>query len=119
MTRFSGNLTAKALLLAGAIGLSALEPALAAERKEGLVELQVGRTAIQCYLEPCPWNGIALAGQIARPQAMLWSGSKLPALRGSPEDQAFLRENYADECTLVSGRYADGVLEVAEIIGPC
>ena len=123
MTRNSRLLTAGVLVISGVISFSAFQPAMAEERKlkgdADLVELQVGRTAIQCYLEPCPWNGISLAQQITRPHSMLWSGNRLPPMRGSAEDQAYLRANYADRCTLVSGTYADGVLEVAEILGPC
>lgn len=117
MKRYSG------LVLAVMIGGFAVQPVLTQAGDVGgkpdRVEFQVGRTAIQCYLEPCPWNGIALAHQITRPQSMVWSGNRLPPMRGSAEDQAYLRANYADACTLVSGSYADGVLEVAEILGPC
>lgn len=81
--------------------------------------LRVGRTGILCYQAPCPWYGIARANQSINPYALLWSGDTLPTMRGSSEDQDYLRENYGEGCTLVNGRLRNGVLEVAKILGSC
>lgn len=108
------------IVAASVIGFAGvIEVAAESDRQGEPRELQVGRTAIHCYLEPCPWNGIALANQVAQPHSMLWAGDALPPIKGSPEDLAYLLAHYADDCTLVSGRYEGGVLEVMGILGPC
>ncbi len=85
----------------------------------GFTELQVGRTQILCYQEPCPWNGIWRANRPAAPHALLWSGNVPPPMRGSEEDRLYLRENYGEHCTLIKGGFQDGVLEVTGILGRC
>lgn len=94
-------------------------PSTGAQEPTDYVELEVGRTRILCYTEPCPWNGIADADSPTWPVTMLWAGAEPPPMRGSVEDQKFILENYAENCTLVSGLYKDGILEIASIIGPC
>lgn len=90
-----------------------------ASSDHGFREFQVGRTGIFCYQEPCPWNGITRADKPVRPHTLLWSGDTLPPMRGSAEARAHLLENYREHCTLINGRFQDGVLEVARILGPC
>ena len=83
------------------------------------LSLEVGRTRILCYTEPCPWNGIAGAVSPVWPVTLLWAGAEPPPMRGSTEDRIFILENYAENCTLVSGRYEGGILEIGEILGSC
>lgn len=92
--------------------------AVAQDRAE-FDELEVGRTRILCYTEPCPWNGIADVNAPTNPVTMLWSGAEPPPMVGTARDTTYIRKHYADECTLVLGRYAEGVLEISKILGAC
>ncbi|WP_157959781.1 hypothetical protein [Devosia submarina] len=98
---------------------AALADGFASAQIGGFTELKVGKTNILCYQEPCPWNGVMPADQPIAPHKTLWSGDMPPPLRGVSEDRAHIRENYREHCTLISGRFRQGVLEVAEILGPC
>ena len=85
----------------------------------GFAELRVGRTSILCYQEPCPWNGVSAADGPIAPQQLLWSGDMPPPMRGTTEDRIHLLEHYREQCTLITGRFRQGILEVAEVHGPC
>src|SRR5690606_8136366 len=45
-------------LFAATLCIAAI-PSTGAQEPTDYVELEVGRTRILCYTEPCPWNGIA------------------------------------------------------------
>lgn len=113
----------RALLCAAGLSFAICSPSLAdglpSGDKHDWDSLRVGRTGILCYQAPCPWYGIARADQSIGPQSLLWSGDRLPTMRGSAEDRAYLRENYSQGCTRVEGRFRDGLLEVARILGSC
>jgi hypothetical protein len=111
------KITLKSLMVGIAVIVAA--PSAIAEDQTPFVELEVGRTRILCYTEPCPWNGIAGADSPVWPVTLLWAGAEPPPMRGSTEDRIFILENYAENCTLVSGRYEGGILEIGEILGSC
>jgi len=108
----------RALIAAGYCLMTA-SVAVADGEAGGFTELQVGRTQILCYQQPCPWNGVWHADRPAAPHALLWSGDVPPPMRGSDEDRLYLRENYGEHCTLIRGGFRDGVLEIAEVLGRC
>jgi hypothetical protein len=111
------NVRLRSLLAATAFIVTV--PSAMAEDATPYVELDVGRTRIQCYTEPCPWNGIANADSPVSPVTLLWAGAEPPPMRGKTEDRIFILENYAENCTRLSGRYEGGILEIAKILGPC
>ncbi len=79
----------------------------------------VGRTTLQCYTQPCPWNGVWPADQAAQPNNLVWSGPKPPAMTGNAADLKRIRADYLERCTLVEAQFSEGVLAVSKIIGAC
>lgn len=106
-------------MLIAALACLGTAPAGLADEASDYLELEVGRTRITCYTEPCPWNGIADADGPVFPVTMLWSGSEPPPMRGSIEDRAVILKHYADDCTRILGSYENGVLEIEKILGSC
>jgi hypothetical protein len=117
MTRHLRTLFAAACCLFNAPAV--LGDGIASGQTGGFTKLRIGKTNILCYQEPCPWNGVLPADEPIAPHETLWSGDMPPPLRGASEDRVHIRENYREHCTLISGRFRQGVLEVAEILGPC
>lgn len=85
----------------------------------GFSDLRVGRTNILCYQEPCPWNGVSAADGPIGPHTLLRSNDTPPPMRGAIKDRIHLLKNYRDHCTLINGRFRQGVLEVAKVLGSC
>jgi len=103
--------------------LFASSPAMGGGSSSGhpgeFTELRVGQTDILCYQEPCPRNGVARTDRPAGPSDLLWSGDVPPPMSGAAGDRMRLLESYGEGCMLIMGRFEQGVLEVAEILGPC
>lgn len=82
----------------------------------------VGGTGIYCVREPCPWRGVVPAGPDGRPRGdvMLWAGDTPPILAAEPGARNRILAAWEDlDCLLIEGRFADKMLEVSRIVGPC
>lgn len=80
---------------------------------------KLGHTGIQCYTQPCPWNGVWPANQAAQPSNLLWSGTTPPPMTGDAADLARIRSDYLEGCTRVEASFSGGVLAVERIIDKC
>lgn len=80
--------------------------------------LQVGKTKINCVMEPCPWRGVVRNGEGLG--GLIWAGPHLPQLVARPEDASQIKAGWdGDGCLEIEGRMADEVLQVDRIIGEC
>ena len=112
-------MTSRKLALLAALAILTATGGAAAITSAPPTLLNMGRTGIQCYTQPCPWNGVWPADQAAQPSNLIWSGPTPPPMTGKEADLARVRGEYLQGCVMVEARFWDGVLTVGRIAGGC